>query len=62
MINPEQKKKENEEFLEKNENENPGTTHTTDPQENMEGPVSSIMHKIEESFEDEEAKKKEDKK
>jgi len=34
----------------------PGTTHTTDPQRNMEGPVSSLMHKTGESFETEETK------
>ncbi len=29
----------------------PETLHTTDPQENMEGPISSIMQKIKESGE-----------
>jgi len=33
-----------------------GTTHTTDPQENMEGPVSSIMHRTGEAFETDETK------
>ena len=34
----------------------PGTTHTTDPQENMEGPVSSLMHNTGENFDTEESK------
>jgi hypothetical protein len=29
----------------------PGTVDTTDPQEHMRGPLSSLMHKIEESAE-----------
>jgi hypothetical protein len=29
----------------------PGTLHTTDPQEHMEGPLSSLMHSIEEEGE-----------
>lgn len=29
----------------------PETLHTTDPQEHMEGPVSSLMHKTGEGFE-----------
>ena len=41
----------------------PETLNTTDPQEHMEGPVSSLMRKTGESFEseesEEEAKKKE---
>ncbi len=50
--------KENEKGLEKLEKSNPGTTHSTDPQENMEGPISSLMHGIGESFDDEDAEKK----
>ena len=30
----------------------PGTLHTTDPQENMKGPVSSIVQHIKEEAED----------
>jgi hypothetical protein len=30
----------------------PETLHTTDPQEHMKGPISSPMHKIEETMED----------
>jgi hypothetical protein len=33
-----------------------GTTHTTDPQKNMEGPVSSLMHQTGDSFETDETK------
>jgi len=34
----------------------PETLHTTDPQENMEGPVSSLMHDTGENFDTEESK------
>lgn len=34
----------------------PGTEHNTDPQENMEGPVSSLMHKTGEAFDTDESK------
>jgi len=30
----------------------PGTLNTTDPQEHMEGPLSSLMHKVEDKVED----------
>ena len=36
------------------------TLHTTDPQEHMEGPVSSLMHKTGEQFDSEESKKEAD--
>lgn len=42
----------------------PGTTDTTDPQEHMHGPLSSLMHKIEEKAEEndeKDAQEKEDK-
>ena len=35
----------------------PETLHKTDPQENMEGPVSSLMHKTGRGFETEETKR-----
>ncbi len=35
----------------------PETLHTTDPQEHMEGPISSLMHKLGGDFESEEAEK-----
>lgn len=40
----------------------PETLHKSDPQENMEGPVSSVMHKTGEAFESEESKKEADEK
>lgn len=42
----------------------PETLHKTDPQENMEGPVSSVMQNIKEKSEknDEESKEEADKK
>jgi hypothetical protein len=36
----------------------PETLNTTDPQENMKGPVSSIMHKIEENMDNNEKENK----
>lgn len=40
----------------------PETLHKTDPQENMEGPISSIMQNIKEEAEENAAKDEEDKK
>jgi hypothetical protein len=40
----------------------PETLHTTDPQEKMEGPVSSIVQNIKETAEDDDSKEKKDKK
>ncbi len=34
----------------------PGTVDTTDPQEHMRGPLSSLMHKIEKAAEENDAK------
>lgn len=39
----------------------PGTTHTTDPQDHMKGPVSSLMKGIGETFPDEDVDKSDDK-
>ena len=39
----------------------PETLNTADPQEHMEGPVSSLMHKTGEQFDSEETKKEADK-
>ena len=48
----------------KNENPSPKpdqeTLHTADPQENMEGPVSSMMHETGDAFETGESKKEAD--
>ncbi|MGZ4035250.1 MAG: hypothetical protein ACXVP4_10335 [Bacteroidia bacterium] len=58
MINDKEKsEKENREEIEKQGKSDPGTTNSTDPQEHMEGPVSSLMHKIEETFDDEDEHK-----
>ena len=38
----------------------PETLHTTDPQKNMEGPVSSAMHKTGEAFDTDETKEEAD--
>ena len=35
----------------------PETLNTTDPQEHMEGPISSLMHKTGEEFESEKAER-----
>ena len=40
----------------------PGTLHTTDPEEHMEGPVSSVMQDIKEKAEKNDSGKKKDKK
>jgi len=62
MINDKEKsEEENEKEVERQEKSDPGTTHSTDPQENMEGPVSSLMHKIEEAFDNKEEEKPDDK-
>ena len=37
-----------------------GTLHNTDPQKNMEGPVSSLMHDTGEQFDSEETEKEAD--
>ena len=39
----------------------PETLHTTDPQEHMEGPISSLMRKAGESFDSEKTKEEADK-
>ena len=36
----------------------PETLHTTDPQEHMSGPISSLVRELGEGFDDEEAAKK----
>ncbi|KAA9042214.1 hypothetical protein FW778_09430 [Ginsengibacter hankyongi] len=62
MINEKEKsEKENNKEVQKQEQSDPGTTHSTDPQENMEGPFSSLMHKIEETFDNKEEEKPDDK-
>ena len=34
----------------------PGTLHTTDPQEHMKGPISSLMHETGEAFDSDETR------
>ncbi|HEY0679835.1 MAG TPA: hypothetical protein VGD17_16240 [Chitinophagaceae bacterium] len=36
----------------------PETLHTTDPQEHMKGPISSVMHNIQENAEENDTTKK----
>jgi hypothetical protein len=38
----------------------PGTLHNTDPQENMEGPVSSLMHNTGDEFDSDKTKEEAD--
>jgi len=40
----------------------PETLHTTDPQEHMEGPVSSLMHETGEEFDSDKSKAEADEK
>ena len=40
----------------------PETLHKTDPQENMEGPVSSLMHDAGDTFDSDETKEEADRK
>lgn len=40
----------------------PETLHTTDPQEHMEGPISSLMHKTGKGFDTDESKEEADEK
>jgi len=47
----------NKEIIKEHERSDPGTTNSTDPQEHMEGPVSSLMHNIEEVFEEDDSAK-----
>jgi hypothetical protein len=61
MADIEKNIKENKEIIKEQEKSDPGTTHSTDPQEHMEGPVSSFMHIVEEAFEPEEDDLKKDK-
>lgn len=49
--NLEKSKKENKEKIKELEKSDPGTTKGPDPQEHMEGPISSLMHKVEDTFE-----------
>lgn len=50
MADIEKNIKENKEIIKEHEKSDPGTTESTDPQEHMEGPVSSFVHTVEEAF------------
>lgn len=58
MQNEKQKEELNEEQEEGLLKSDPETLHTPDPQEHMEGPVSSLMHGLGSGFDDKKAKKK----
>jgi hypothetical protein len=60
MADIEKNIKENKEIIKEQEKSDPGTTNSTDPQEHMEGPVSSFMHIMEEAFEPKEDDLKKD--
>ena len=63
MANQNDKKKKNEEVQADNGlKPDPKTLHKTDPQENMEGPISSIVQTVKENVEDEVTKEEADKK
>ena len=59
-------KEENKSNEEQNKNAivkpEPETLHTTDPQEHMEGPISSLMHKTGKGFDTDESKEEADEK
>ena len=59
MTNEKNKKKQEDSNREEGSvHSDPETLNTTDPQEHMKGPVSSLMEKIGESFDDKDAEKK----
>lgn len=63
MANQNDKKKKNEEVQADNGlKPDPKTLHKTDPQENMEGPISSVVQTVKENVEDEVTKEEADKK
>lgn len=57
MANENEKKDENRDQKDGDLKPDPETLNTTDPQEHMKGPVSSLMKKVGEGFDDEEAEK-----
>jgi hypothetical protein len=62
MANQPKDKKEKKDEKEPLLKPDPETLHKTDPQENMDGPVSSIIQKIKEEAEENEERDKEDEK
>lgn len=60
MANQNDKKKKNEEVQADNGlKPDPKTLHKTDPQENMEGPISSIVQNVKENVEEDDTTKEE---
>lgn len=63
MANQNDKKKKNEEVQADNGlKPDPKTLHKTDPQDNMKGPISSVVQSVKENVEDEVTKEEADKK
>ena len=60
MANPKKEKTKNRDKKERPLAPEPETLHTTDPQEKMEGPVSSLVQDIKEEAEENEEKDKTD--
>jgi len=60
MSNPKKDKTRNEDKKNKPLAPDPETLHSTDPQEKMEGPVSSVVQNIKEEAEENEEKDKKD--
>ena len=60
MANQNDKKKKNEEVQADNGlKPDPKTLHKTDPQENMEGPISSVVQNVKENVEEDDTTKEE---
>jgi len=57
MANPKDDKKKDKEKKDAPLKPDPETLHKTDPQDNMEGPISSIVQSIKEGGEDDEESK-----
>lgn len=62
MANQPKDKKEKKDEKEPLLKPDPETLHKTDPQDNMDGPVSSVVQKIKEEAEENEERDKEDEK
>ena len=60
MANPKKDKARNKDKKDEALAPDPETLHTTDPQEKMEGPVSSVVQNIKEEAEENEEKDKKD--
>ena len=60
MANPKKDKRRNKDKKDEALAPDPETLHTTDPQEKMEGPVSSVIQNIKEEAEENEEKDKKD--